>query len=296
MKKILIFLFGILLVSVALAVAPTLSNIAFTADDETTIVSLDEVGDGYALYTDGNAGTDYEIQFDGTTSSEDLDDELFPLYLIDTTVLKADLKQYYDEKYEPWRSYLKDAVDGLNPFAYIDGTTTNPKLVDAARNDLADLKMGMVVPGDYPHGTYIVQGNIESGDDPTEITLKLIIADSDSEQQASVEIGVDVVVEIGPTSLNFGIVVPSEGAKEGPQITLDASQSNVATQVEAQVTENALFEGIELDNGGWTAIDGAVIGLAVGETKNIDTRITIPIGTAPGIETGTIVYTVTGAP
>ena len=78
-----------------------------------------------------------------------------------------------------YRAYLISALDGVTkPFAYIttDGSN-NLVLHDAAQYDLeGDLAVGMVIPDDYPLGTYIVNGSAKDiAGNATPVTLKLIV-------------------------------------------------------------------------------------------------------------------------
>jgi len=304
MKKIYALITGIfILVLASFVFALELTDVGVTSNDGTGAVAMaGSLEGGFILETDGNAGTNYEIQFDeNTDADDDIADGLFGLFLIDTTVLREDLKQYYEDRGtpEPYLSYLKDAVDGTEPFVYVDGTTEKPTLVDAAQHDHnGGIKLGMIVPGDYPEGTYVVQGNIANTDGTNNgtITLKLIIADASDEQGVSVTIGEDILVTVDPSNLDFGVVKPSESPKLGPKIYFNSSSSNVPVRITAQVSDNDLFEGVDLDLGEWTAIEEAIIDLLAGEEKEVDTRITIPLGTGPGAESGTITYTVTGLP
>ena len=97
----------------------------------------------------------------------------------DITISDA-LKAYYDAHTMPaaFKDYLKSAVDGTNPFAYIKGTGTNThvSLVDAVQHYVFGIDISMVIPDDFPTGTYVFQGMIRdlSGNE-NPVTLKLII-------------------------------------------------------------------------------------------------------------------------
>ena len=86
----------------------------------------------------------------------------------------AALKAYYATKPEPYKAYLNDAADGINPFVYIDGFTVS--LVDAAQHDLVPQDVPMVVPDDFPLGTYTVEGKIKDlAGNETTVTLILVV-------------------------------------------------------------------------------------------------------------------------
>ena len=78
-----------------------------------------------------------------------------------------------------YRAYLISALDGVTkPFAYITTDSSNNLVLhDAAQYDLeGDLAVGMVIPDDYPLGTYIVNGSAKDiAGNATPVTLKLIV-------------------------------------------------------------------------------------------------------------------------
>lgn len=144
-----------------------LDNIAFTTADGTV---LPEGCGGYVLYTDGGAAPNYLIDFSGTTSDVAIDEPL-GLYLVDVKVQDpASLQQYYITRGvpEPYLSYLINAADVgdvINPdpqmpFAYIHAPDTGGGPYPVSLYDGAHYFMGttspMIIPGDYPCGTYTV--------------------------------------------------------------------------------------------------------------------------------------------
>lgn len=159
--------------------APVLQNPAFVSNlnGGTFSAMAGNLADGYFLETSGTATDNYRIQFSNTTTaSETLSNNspqfgYFPLYLtgLDQTE-KTALKNYYDARStagllpEPFLTYLKNAVDGSNPFAYIHQVGSAIKLVDAAKYYLISANDDMTVPGDYPRNSYTVSGDIS---DPT---------------------------------------------------------------------------------------------------------------------------------
>ncbi len=159
--------------------APVLTITGATADGEPMAEYL---GTGYILETTKVPAIDHLIQFaHGTNTNESLANEYFGLYLVDSTVSAKDLKAYYVTHGTPsepidFLGYLKDAVDGLNPFVYIKGTTV--RLVDAAKWDLLAEEHDMTVPDDFPLGTYTMEGQIEDlAGNPTTVTLILVVDD-----------------------------------------------------------------------------------------------------------------------
>ena len=108
----------------------------------------------------------------------------------------------------------------------------------------------------------------------------------------------DIHMVIAPSLLNFSALTPSTIPQAGPQITFDPTNSNVNVTVTAQVTMNTLFKGIDISEDNritWTPIEDISLVLLFGSVaKTVDTRITIPLGTPRGIQSGQITYTVTG--
>lgn len=177
-KKLLIFLSILFLNIFCILASPELTNVEFTSDDGYAKAILGgNLKEGFFLDTDNNASTNYEIQFSYDTGvNEQLKKKMFGLYLVDSTVSISDLKDYYDARGvpEPFLSYLKNAADGTNPFAYINGSTIG--LVDAAQYDILGIQKGMIIPGDYPTGIYTVKGKIENTDnEKSDVTFIIII-------------------------------------------------------------------------------------------------------------------------
>ena len=191
--------------------SPTLTITGATADGTDMLGSL---GAGYILETNNNPAKEYLLQFKtGTVADETLKSEYFGLKLIGSTVTPADLKAYYTARGvpEPYLTYLKDAADGNQPFVYINGDTI--KLVDAARHDLppVDPDTDMAVPGDYPLGTYTVEGKIKdlAGNEQT-VTLILIVAGDriapvTTDNAPGLWQNADVLVTLTPSDENSGV-------------------------------------------------------------------------------------------
>ncbi len=122
------------------------------------------------LTTDGSAATNYYLHIlDGP--------ELMPgkygLYLVEYN--GTGLEAYYNGKPDPWKDYLLDTLEGINPFAYIQGGTGTPLLFDEAQHDLIPLDVAMTIPGDYPKGIYIVAAKVETSAGWKAVTFDLTI-------------------------------------------------------------------------------------------------------------------------
>jgi len=131
--------------------------------------------DGYfdpatnTLTTDGNEVTNYYLHI---SEGSELVDGVYGLYLVEYAG-EGDLTSYYSTKPEPWQTYLLDALDGINPFAYIKGGLGTPLLLDAAKFDLIILEDAMTIPGDYPEGNYSVAGKVETSEGWRAVTFVL---------------------------------------------------------------------------------------------------------------------------
>jgi len=184
----LVTLFFILILSVGVfafpvdSIPPTLTITGFTADGSAMSGDLDS---GYILNSDNNPSHEFLVQFDPTTTADEtLASTHFGLYLTNSTVSNVDLKTYYDNRGtpDPYLTYLKAAVDGTQPFAFINGSTL--KLVDAARYTYNNVDTDMAVPGDYPLGTYTLSGQIQDlAGNSTAVTYKLILPVTELHQQ-----------------------------------------------------------------------------------------------------------------
>lgn len=127
--------------------------------------------DTNTLTTDGSAATNYFLHI---SEGPELVSGEYGLYLVNYNGT-GNLMDYYDSKPDPWKAYLLGALDGINPFAYIQGGTGTPLLFDAAQHDLVPLDTAMTIPGDYPEGTYTVAGKVETSDGWKAVTFDLEI-------------------------------------------------------------------------------------------------------------------------
>ena len=177
---ILLFLIITLsIVSAGAATEPSLINTGFTADGQPMAWNST---DGFILGTTNVSTIDHLIQFAGdTVASEDLTVDYYALKLNGISdTKKNELKTYYDSRGtpEPFLTYLKNAVDGINPFAYINAEGGNSvSLVDSAKHDLIATDVDMTVPDDYPEGIYPIEGRImnSAGSIDGPVSFKLII-------------------------------------------------------------------------------------------------------------------------
>ncbi|MYL34271.1 hypothetical protein GLW05_11745 [Pontibacillus yanchengensis] len=129
--------------------------------------------EGYTLVTDNEASTSNVITFNGTGISEDLANTEVEVTLTNMSGVTEDdftnsTDGYYNDKPENYKTYLTEAIKGNNPFAYImaDNSTDTVRLQDAAQWKLNDNKeIGMVIPGDFPQGTYELTFTLEDTSD-----------------------------------------------------------------------------------------------------------------------------------
>ena len=127
--------------------------------------------DTNTLTTDGLAATNYYLHI---SEGPELMSGEYGLYLVNYSGA-GDLTVYYGVKPEPWKTYLLDALEGINPFAYIQGGSIPPLLLDAAKFDLLPLEEAMTIPGDYPKGIYTVAGKVETSEGWKAVTFDLTI-------------------------------------------------------------------------------------------------------------------------
>ena len=162
--------------TVIISAYPELTVTGFTSNGEEMPGDLET---GYILDLDcSDTEEDFLIQFaSGTSSSETLAAQYFGLYLTGSTVSATDLATYYTNRGvpAPYLSYLIAAANGTEPFAYINGSTV--LLVDGAKHEFnPSTDVAMTIPGDFPFGTYTVEGTIvdESGcETPVTFILKV---------------------------------------------------------------------------------------------------------------------------
>jgi hypothetical protein len=131
--------------------------------------------DTNTLTADGSATTNYYLHISG---GPELKDDLYELYLTDYSGDVPDLLTYYNNRFGGsgiWFDYLVDAANGDKPFAYIQGGTGTPLLLDAAQHDLIPLDVAMTIPGDYPKGIYTVAGKVETSAGWKAVTFDLTI-------------------------------------------------------------------------------------------------------------------------
>jgi hypothetical protein len=181
---------------------PALNVTGATADGE---LMLGDITTGFELQTNNDPLKDYLLQFTSDTdASEPLETGYFGLKLVSSTVTPDDLKTYYQTRGvpEPFLTYLKDAADGYNPFVYINTDTL--KLVDAAKHDiLGGSDVDMTVPGDFPLGTYTVEGKIFdlAGNEATVTLILKVLGD-----RVAPEVTVPANIETEATSGSGAVV------------------------------------------------------------------------------------------
>jgi hypothetical protein len=197
---------------------PTLSILGFTENGSPMNGSL---ANGYTLNTDNNPNTHYTIQFaPGSIASENLKVENVALTLIPTDGQTAVLQTFYSTYPTQYQTYLDAAAAGTQPFAFIktDGTTAI-KILDGAQEYLAQTESDMIVPGNYPLGTYTVKGTIHDiAGNSTDMTFALIVA---GDRIPPVGGQLTMVTKLHPN----GIVIASStgGVYSLPPLSLDGA-------------------------------------------------------------------------
>ncbi len=171
-------------------VSPIVTISSATADG---VTMGGDLATGYVLITENDPAVNHLLQI-VASSDEPLADSYFGLYLTGATPEQiAALEAYYADKSEPYKTYLLGALDGTKPFVYIEGSSLT--LVDAAQHDLDGNNVPMVVPDDFPVGTYTVQGVVtdEAGNE-TAVILKLIVVRTLAVTDADLFYGTDPLV------------------------------------------------------------------------------------------------------
>ena len=316
MKKILVLLMMMgLMTSGVFTAAPVLDSVGFEYSTSTTngvnwssFTALSMTGDGkYILNIDGSSGTLYQIRFNGSTvlSGHPLTPEVAALNLNSSTVSDKDLIEYYilSTKTGDYLDYLIDAVQGTKPFAYIKGNDSTPDLLDAAQYNLSNQKteIGMIIPGDYPDGEFIVKGDLTNGYGNISVEFTLIISGGQTEITGDLA---DIIsISVTPLSLNFGIIPRGNPiTKAGDDIVINASSSetesdNVYVYMEVVGDDKVFYESLlELDDGGFKNIlniSSLIIGEDTSETYQTRLHGDTTIQSA-GPKEATIIYTAYG--
>jgi hypothetical protein len=291
-KQIILTLIAVVsLMAIVFAAKPALTNVGFTYDYGTGTTSMfGDLQGGFILPLDGNSSTKYLVQFDNSTGTNNSADGMYGLYLIYSTVNDSTLKAYYATKPGPYDSYLNDSVDGINPFAYINVSGGTPTLVDAAQYDLPPNHIvDMVIPGDYPLGTYLIAGELTGTDgNKSSVVFKLIITD-ETNQQTEVEVQADLTLTPTPNPLDFGVLKPGMSSQETVTLTPGTSDLDVSVNI----TGDSLMQTIETyRTGSWTALKGDNFVVNASTALSFDAKLDIPVGQQSGNYAATIVYTV----
>ncbi|MBM7648429.1 hypothetical protein JOC78_001371 [Bacillus ectoiniformans] len=167
---------------VYITAAPALTNFNLQANVGELTGNFEN---GYVLKTDGNSQTPHVLTFNGTGFTKDLANTEVEVKLIDLgDGLTAEnftnpTTGYYKDKSEPYKTYLNNAIEGTEAFAYIiaNNYDNTVRLQDAAQWDLNDnAEVGMVIPGDYPTGIYTLSFELEDALGNTEtytVTLEI---------------------------------------------------------------------------------------------------------------------------
>lgn len=125
---------------------------------------------------------------------------------------------------------------------------------------------------------------------------------ADSTQEVRANINQTIFVTILPSSINFGDLHTGVVDSPGPNITFDATGSNVNVLVAISSVEGILFNtGLKLNGLPFVpqlrALPCVVVdGICTYEIKSTTTSLSIPVGTPAGQHLGAIVYSISGPP
>jgi hypothetical protein len=309
-----------------MAATSNVSNVGFqysTNGGSTWTLMSGDLVNGFVLPTDNNSATTYLVSYTNTTTATNLGNGPFGLYLENTTVPISTLQAFYSGKPEPYKTYLDNAlltgnVTNQTPFAYIFGPSANLRLQDATQWDVNDAHtlVQMVIPGNYPEGTYVVEGIVNDGtvENPTNttVTYTLIIGDQEQVVNGSLVgnatvtvVPGEVNVSISPLLITFGNLRPGtiNSTATSGNVTISASTTNASNSnisIGVSVTESILFENNLFFNG--NLADGYVVnlpcigaGICTYAPVTLIPTLTVPFGTSIGFDSAVIIYTITGA-
>ena len=249
-------------------VEPVMMITGVTAALNDTVVDLEgDLDSGYILKTTNHSTSDHYLQFSaGSQTDKRLNDDFFGLYLdADETTVDADtLEAYYRNRGvpEPYLSYLIAAANGEEPFVYIkgdvEGGTFPVRLVDAAQKaNEGNIDVGMIIPDDFPVGTFTVEGKIIDLDDhETDVTLILNIQWDEDTALAWVQANTQLTSVSGTIAdlkATFPEVIPPAIVAENyvidSRITLDDALPDGIT-VTIQRNGHVILSGITLSGTG----------------------------------------------
>jgi hypothetical protein len=216
----------------------TITGATVTTNDVTVPMGGNLV-DGYILITTNDPTLDHYLQFaDGSVSDELLAAEYFGLKLVsaETTVSAAELEAYYNARVglpENYKNYLIDAANGDEPFVFIKGhSDLSVTLVDAAQYVIGGiLDSPMIVPDDFPLGTYTVAGEIKDIAEPGNTTpVKLILIVTNTLIDVTIEQAAGQADPTNASPINFTVEFsePVTGFQTG-DVTITGTAPGVKT-------------------------------------------------------------------
>ncbi|MBD3164253.1 hypothetical protein GF323_03570 [Candidatus Woesearchaeota archaeon] len=114
---------------------------------------------GFVVETDDDSNTLHELTVENENMAA-ITDGQYPFYLVG---YKHDLLNYFEAKGWPdnWNAWIKGALNGTNPFFYLDVDSGDLTLIDGFMKDLQSTETYLRINGDYPEGIYIYQGYVE---------------------------------------------------------------------------------------------------------------------------------------
>lgn len=153
---------------------PELTLVELQATKTSPVSWFDATGSlegGYKLCIDGLAATNYNLDIDALTSSEDLEAGVYNEFFHTGTV-PADFFDYWEAKgvvagATGWQGVMWNIINGDLPIFYLlldDGTKGfyDYKLIDGLKKQLPPyLDEPLTLPGDYPQGNYTFTGTVE---------------------------------------------------------------------------------------------------------------------------------------
>ena len=225
-------------VTVADTTAPTLTITGASADGNGMGGDL---ATGYILTTHNfqEDAKSHVLAFSATSTASEALAGLTGLYIDTVGLDTAGLTAYYNTRPLPdaYRAYLISALDGATkPFAYITTDSSNNLVLhDAAQYDAGNHDIGMVIPDNYPLGTYKVKGTAkDAAGNPVDIVLILIVAGDRTEPVIS-------------------IVQPDSSAAKTKTITASADKGTLLMSVDAGSTCDGTLSFVPYDSTSFNA-------------------------------------------
>lgn len=173
-------------------------------------------------------------------------------------------------------------LDNINDGDDYDGSVEGAKVWLVPRTDITEGTVDAVTGW----------GNLEMFLFETE----LVACADNRTQTVDVVVSCPVSFDVLPTNYNYGTIYPGACSVKNPDSGQKVILNNTGCpDLQVEINTTGIFENIDYDvdgDGSLTWIDANNLSINVdrGSTKNLNTRICIPIGTVPDSYTGTVTF------